>query len=166
MPFIAFRSSRFPHAFLRMDGTGVTQPTNSGSGVVNCQYGIGPLETFEKIENADGTVSFRSVAFDNVFLRLDGTGVTHFVGTGAGTVNCQYGCGPFERFHLVPGYEKPDTHGLKAATFDNVFLRLDGTGVNKFEAGGSGVVNCQFGELIYETFDIIEIYGQPTTWKI
>jgi hypothetical protein len=29
-----------------MDGRGVTTPTNDGGGLVNCQWGIGPAETF------------------------------------------------------------------------------------------------------------------------
>ena len=40
-------SVRFPNAFLRMDGSGVTQPEGSGGGVVNCQFTAGPWEQFQ-----------------------------------------------------------------------------------------------------------------------
>eukprot|EP00731_Ephydatia_muelleri_P029668 Em0021g191a len=45
-------------------------------------------------------VTIESVQFPGVFLRMDGGSVTSFNGAGAGTVNCQYGAGPYEMFVL------------------------------------------------------------------
>lgn len=47
----SFRSVPFPHCYIRLDGTGVTQHTSGGGGTVNCQwYGLsespGSNETF------------------------------------------------------------------------------------------------------------------------
>jgi hypothetical protein len=46
---VAFRSDRFPKAFLRMDGTGVTSFGDAGAGTVNVQVGAGPFERFRII---------------------------------------------------------------------------------------------------------------------
>jgi hypothetical protein len=43
---VAIASVQFPGVYLRMDGTGVTAPTASGGGTVNCQYGASAWETF------------------------------------------------------------------------------------------------------------------------
>ena len=43
---VAIASVQFPGVYLRMDGTGVTAPTASGGGTVNCRYGAGAWETF------------------------------------------------------------------------------------------------------------------------
>ncbi|WP_246094496.1 hypothetical protein [Streptomyces griseofuscus] len=72
-----------------MDGTGV--PTDmSGGGTVNCQSFIGPYEKFRARAQTDGSFSFESATFTNIFLRLvTGSGVITATGPG-GTVNCQY----------------------------------------------------------------------------
>jgi hypothetical protein len=71
----ALRSKAFPNACLRIDGTGVTAPTSGGGGTVNCQSGVADFETVEERPQPDGTIAFASVAFPNVFLRMDGSGV-------------------------------------------------------------------------------------------
>jgi hypothetical protein len=96
-------------AFLRIDGSSVTQFNNVGSGVVNCQYykqgddptpNIGEYEVFELIPIllSDDPVSggnlygfaIRSLNFPSAFLRIDGSNVGGSNGGGVGTVNCQY----------------------------------------------------------------------------
>ncbi|KAF9472334.1 hypothetical protein BDN70DRAFT_818818 [Pholiota conissans] len=83
-------------------------------------------------------VVIHSIAFPDRFLRMDGTGVTQFVGTGAGTRN------------------NDGTVSFKSTAFPNVYLRIETTGVAqgvKLNAGG-GVVNAQFGGFGGETFRI------------
>ena len=46
---VAIASLQFPGAYLYMDGSGVTQPSGTGGGTVNCQYGVGTYETFNLI---------------------------------------------------------------------------------------------------------------------
>jgi phospholipase C len=43
---VAIASAAFSNVHLRLDGRGVTQPQGAGGGVVNCQFGAGPWETF------------------------------------------------------------------------------------------------------------------------
>jgi phospholipase C len=85
-----------------MDGTAVTGPTPSGSGTVNCQGSVGPLEKFRLLPQGDGTFAIGSEAFPNVYLRMDGTAVTGPTPSGGGTVNCQGSVGPLEKFRLLP----------------------------------------------------------------
>lgn len=96
---VAFASVAFPGVYLRMDGSGVTQPAGPGAGVVNCQYGAGPWECFNIVWQADCQAAIASVAFPGVYLRLDGSGVTEPTGPGGGVVNCQYNAGPWELFY-------------------------------------------------------------------
>ncbi|URZ99545.1 hypothetical protein NCG97_00885 [Streptomyces lydicamycinicus] len=72
---ITIQSTFFPNIYLRMDGTGVTSFTGSGGGTVNCQYGTGTWTGYKVRPQADGSYAFESVAFPNVFLRMDGTEV-------------------------------------------------------------------------------------------
>ena len=82
MAYIQIRSANFANVHVRLDGSGVTHPDNGG-GTVNCQYGGGPWETYTRVNNADGTVSFQAMSFASVFLRMDGRGVTRPVDAGA-----------------------------------------------------------------------------------
>jgi len=88
-----------------MDGNGVTQPNPNGGGTVNCQYTAGPWEKYkiaivETSEKDGNIVTIESNQFPGVFLRLDGNGVIEPNPNGAGTVNCQFNAGPWEKFHL------------------------------------------------------------------
>ena len=48
----------------------------------------------------DPVAAIASVQFPNVHLRMDGRGLTSMTGPGGGTVNCQYGVGPWEKFRM------------------------------------------------------------------
>lgn len=162
-------SQAFPGVFLRMDGSGVTSNTAPGGGTVNCQYGAGDWETLEVTTQPDGTVTIGSTVFPNVFLRLDGVGVTTQTSNGGGKVNCQYGAGDWERFRLVP---QPDgSTAIASNVFNNVHLRMDGRGVTSNTAPGGGLVNAQFGVSLWEKFIIsnpprivlnVQLIGQQT----
>jgi phospholipase C len=137
---IGIQSTFFQNIFVRMDGTGVTALTDNGGGQVNCQYDMGPLTTFLVHPNADGSFSFESTAFPNVFLRMDGNGVPTTM-AGGGTVNCQYTAGPWEKYIVVP---QPDgSVSLESQAFPGICLRLvTGSGVTS-ATGPGGTVNCQ-----------------------
>ena len=145
-------SAAFTNVFLRMDGSGVTQPLGSGTGTVNCQFGIGPWEQFRLEPQANGTVAIASVAFPNVYLRMDGSGVIQPLGSGAGTVNCQFGIGPWEQFRLEP--QANGTVAIASVAFPNVYLRMDGSGITQPLGSGAGTVNCQFGIGPWEQFRV------------
>jgi hypothetical protein len=44
---VAIASVQFPGVYLRMDGTNVTAPSANGTGLVNCQFGVGLFERFQ-----------------------------------------------------------------------------------------------------------------------
>ncbi|MFL6115778.1 MAG: papain-like cysteine protease family protein [Catenulispora sp.] len=96
----SFESTAFPNVYLRLDGRGVTTTTSAGGGTVNAQYGAGPYESYKLHTNSDGSYSFESAAFPNVYLRLDGTGVTSTTSTGGGRANAQFTAGASEKFSL------------------------------------------------------------------
>lgn len=135
------RSAFFNNCYLRLDGRGVTRPADDGGGLANCQFGIGPYETFSEVTHPEGLVSFRSLAFEEVFLRMDARNATAPRDEGSGLVNGQFGRGPFETFAKVENADK--THSFRSTTVPNVFLRMDGRGVVASQGPGAGRVNCQ-----------------------
>ncbi len=72
------------------------------------------FETFEEEPQPDGTIALASVSFANVHLRMDGSGMKSASDSGAGSVNCQFGAGPWEKF-LEPAPPFPTIKWPKAA---------------------------------------------------
>ncbi|MBS7422608.1 MULTISPECIES: Vps62-related protein [Pseudomonas syringae group] len=151
---VVIGSTAFPNVYLRLDGSGVNKFSGPGGGIANCQYYAAPYETFNLISNSDGTVSFASTVFSNVFLRLDGAGVTQPSGTGGGVANGQYTAGPYEKFQLVPNDD--GSQSIASTAFPNVYLRLDGQGVVKPTDSGGGTVNAAYGIGPWEKFKIAD----------
>jgi phospholipase C len=108
-----------------------------------------PLSATDLAKTGDTPVTIRSTFFENIYLRLDGTGVTTPADKGSGKVNCQYGTGAWTTFKIRP--QSDGSYAFESAAFPNVFLRMDGTGVPSTMAGG-GTVNCQVGIGPYEKF--------------
>jgi uncharacterized protein YodC (DUF2158 family) len=170
MPLVAIQSVRFPNAFLRMDGSDVTQSEGAGSGTVNCQFydqdstpilNPGNLEVFELVPLGELSTgqgyAIRSFSNPNAFLRIYGSDVTQFEGAGSGRVNCQYyspGSTPQNNSsdyeHFIEGLavlatsSHSDYYSIMSGLFPGVFLRIDGSNVTQFEGAGSGTVNCQY----------------------
>lgn len=146
----AFESAAFPGVFLRMDANGIVGPVAPGGGVVNCQAYAGSWERFQFIQQPDGTTAINSVAFPKAYLRMDGTNVTKFMGSGGGVVNCQGFVGGWEKFKI---HIDQATFNLtiESVAFPGRYLRMDGNGVVS-SGPGSGVVNCQFGAFSWEHF--------------
>jgi phospholipase C len=165
---VAIQSVRFPSAFLRMDGSNVTQFQGEGSGTVNCQfYERGTLPNSSDPGNYEvfnlfpipgapsGGFAIYSANFRSAFLRIDGSNVTQFQAGGSGTINCQYYNSPW-MYPTVGDYEfliltqvivrnlPQDVYYIRSGPFQNVFLRIDGSSVSQSQGGGSGTVNCQY----------------------
>lgn len=158
---IAIASAAFPNVYLRADGRGVTTTTDKGSGLVNCQWGAGPWELFQVEPQPDGTVAIASGAFPNVYLRLDGRGVTLHGSPwgrkgGRGRVNCQFHAGPWEKFHLLP--QPNGNFAIASAAFPDTYLHLDGSGVDHMQGTGSGKVYCSRVIGPWDTFRLIPDY--------
>ncbi|MFH7597963.1 hypothetical protein WDV06_23065 [Streptomyces racemochromogenes] len=110
-----------------------------------------PLSAADLAKLGDTPITIQSTFFPNIFLRMDGTGVTSFTDPGSGTVNCQYGPGPWTAYKAR--LQADGTYAFESAAFPNVFLRMDGAGVPANMAGG-GKVNCQFGAFPYEKYHL------------
>jgi hypothetical protein len=148
---ITIRSTAYANVYLRLDGTGVITSTDAGAGKVNCQFGVGATEKYLVRTQTDGSYAFESTAFPNVYLRLDGRGVTATTTTGGGKVNSQFGPpGPYEKFKLRA--QADGSHAFESNAFPNVYLRLDGGGVTATSGTGGGTVNCQIGAGATEKF--------------
>jgi hypothetical protein len=136
---ITILSTSFSNVYLRMDGNGVTSATGAGAGVANCAYGAGAWEKFKVHAQSDGSYSFESIAFPNVYLRMDGSGVPTTT-AGGGTVNCQYSAGPWEKYKLYANAN--GSFSFEPVAFPTVFLHMVGSGVTS-TSGPGGLVNCQ-----------------------
>lgn len=143
-------STEFANVYLRMDGHTVTSVEPSGGGTVNCQYE--PPVSYEQFVfnlQSDGSYTIESAEFVNVFLRMDGSGVT----TTGGTVNCQYTPpGSYEKFTLIKNSD--GTFSIESVEFPNTYLRMDGSGVTSVLPNGGGTVNCAKSIGTYEKFTI------------
>ncbi|KAM6501628.1 hypothetical protein JOM56_001605 [Amanita muscaria] len=129
---VALHSKAFPGKYLRMDGQGVTQFMGAGGGKVNTQTFIGTFETFLLERHSDGTVSFRSTVFNDVYLRLDGAKVKQGdkLPDGGGIVNCQFGSFTAEKFKIHKKPANPNQYsgivGIESNEFPGRFLRVNG----------------------------------------
>jgi phospholipase C len=92
-----------------------------------------------------------------IYLRMDGQGIQYFLPDGGGTVNCQVwkdgvpAEGVWERFNFEK--QSDGSYAIGSVTFPGVYLRMDGSGVSQSTPIG-GIVNCQFGILEWEKFNI------------
>ena len=130
----------------------VTKFTESGGGTVNCQYKppgpgekfyICPVEVTPSLAaESHYKVEIQSASFSDVFIRLDGRGMSHFDGNGGGLVNCQYTASTFERFYLQR--ESNGSFSFRSVQFLHCYIRLDGEKVNSWSGSGGGTVNCQW----------------------
>ena len=129
----SLRSVAFPNVYVRCDGSGVTEHVPSGGGTVNCQYKppgpgekfyICPVEVTPSLAaESHYKVEIQSASFSDVFIRLDGRGMSHFDGNGGGLVNCQHTAGTFERFYLQ---ESNGSFSFRSVQFPHCYIRLDG----------------------------------------
>ena len=148
----SLRSVAFPDVYLRCDGTGVTHWVGPGGGTVNCQYK--PPSSWESfyiypVEMAPSSapqttikVAIESAQFRHVFIRMDSEGMSHFIYTGGGKVNCQFATSSWESYFI-----RKETNGavsFRNVQFPHLYIRLDGTGVHSWSSSGSGTVNCQY----------------------
>ena len=131
MVVVAIQSSCFRGKYVTLDASGLTGFAPAGAGTAGVATFVGPNETFRLINNPDGTVSFASTAFKNVYLRADGRRVAsdscHAAG---GIVNAQLGLGTWEKFFIRRPENAGKTYngivGLELAAFPGRFLRIQG----------------------------------------
>jgi hypothetical protein len=129
---VIIQSASNQNVIMRMDGGSCSSPgSGPGCGTVNGQFGPGPWEYFNIIENNDGpnggpgTVSIASVHFPSVYLRMDGPG---------GIVNCQWNAGPWEKF--IRTNNNDGTFALQSNQFPGYYLSINPTGITQFNPSG------------------------------
>lgn len=105
-----------------------------------------------KIKKEIPYLSLGSTVFPNVYLRMDGGSVNRRTDPGSGIVNCQIGASTNELFKFTQ-YED-NTYTIESMASPGAFLRMDGTGVTKFNGPNLGTVNCQFGAYSWEHFKL------------
>lgn len=121
---------------------------------------MSPTGAFKVQEQKNGTFTIESVKYPGVFLRMDGSGIRGFAGSGAGHVNCQFGASDWEHFKL---HEQNDgSYTIESVAFPNVFLRMDGNNRSGKEED-FGTVNCQYGASTCEKFYLLNM---PETGKV
>lgn len=147
--YVSISSAAYSSLFLRMDGTGVTRPLESGGGTVNCQHTVDSYGKFVITKQSEEIYTIGSVQFPNVLLRMDGTGLTQPSPPGGGIVNCQSIADPAGVFAMVGPNEQfvirkqpNDTYTIESVHSPNIFLRMVDTGFTQPDSGG--VVNCQY----------------------
>ena len=94
------------------------------------------------------------LSLKDVFLRMDGKGISTACGAGAGKVNCQRSMAPTGAFKVQK--QTDGTFTIESSKYPGVFLRMDGNGIHAFAGSGSGRVNCQFGASAWERFKLHE----------
>jgi hypothetical protein len=77
-----------------------------------------PLSLTDLAALGDTPVTILSTYFANVYLRMDGTGVTAVTGPGGGTVNCAYNVGAWEQFRVRPQID--GSYAFESVAFPNV----------------------------------------------
>ena len=168
----ALRSAYFTDVYIRCDGYNVDKDIGEGSGIVNCQYKppksyenffIYPVEVTPSLAlEQTYIVVLQNWYWQNAFVRLDGSGMTQFVGSGGGVVNCQWSGIParsYESFILKK--EHNGSYYFRSVAFPHCYIHLDGSGVTSSVGSGGGVVNCQYYDsgkkpLSYEHFFLEE----------
>lgn len=160
---LLIQSVVFKRVFLRMDGKGIRTPSGSGAGNVNCQKSLTTTCVFKLHQEKNGTFTIESVEYPGVFLRMDGSNVKSFSGSGSGSVNCQFNAAEWEHFRLLE--QKDGSFAIESVAFPNVYLRMDGDNpLGKDD--DFGIVNCQFNVGSYECFYLVNMPEIPTDKKL
>ena len=137
--------------YLSMDNNGFTSPSSGGGGSVSYSSDCGSeSEQFyiTPVAEDSNIYTIQSVKHLGLYLRMDGSGMTHSVGSGGGVVNCQVGMDRYEKFRIVyvAGGKHHGKFTIGSQAFPFVHLRADG-----------GVINCQYGAFSGEMYTITAV---------
>ena len=135
---VAIKSVHFASRYVKMDASGLRSHHPAGGGHVLVQTYIAGWEEFELVRHPDNLVSFKAIYFDNIFLRAEAKGLNpgQTPDGGGGVVNCQYGCGRFEKFRIL----RVGKHGevaIESAEFPGRYLSLNGNCLDSMKLQGT-----------------------------
>ena len=147
---VAIRSKTFG-VYVQLNGTGIKHYREQPyKGTVQTIDHLQSWETFNLHYNDDGTVSFESSQFPNVYLSLDGNGVQAgvLISSGGGSVAAQYTALAWEKFKIRRQDNSTGIVAIESAAFAGRYLRVD---------GGQNVVNVQGKVDVWEQFELITV---------
>ena len=153
-----YRLQGTENVYLHIDGDGQdgTAGKTISGGVyagrpdgVHDTVSIVPIKQSSSNQPETQLVAIRSATQKNIYLSLDGTGVTRYLLRGGGTAQCCYGIddGRLETFHKE--VEPDGQFAFRSTSFNDVYLRVDHWHVKVPEDRGE--VNAQFGKYTLET---------------
>lgn len=95
---VALRNVFWNSTWVRMDSQGMDRPAGPGGGQVNCQHASTEAKRWEAftIKAQERGVSFQSLQWPNIYIRMDGGSVHQYTESGGGMVNCQYYNSPYD----------------------------------------------------------------------
>ena len=148
---VALRSVEFG-TYVSMNGIGITHHCEEPyKDTIKVAEHVQSLETFYPLRNPDGTFSFESTEFPNVFLTLNGHGVPPgtAIHGGGGYAAAQYTATAWEKFYIIKQDVIPG-HFIECAAFRGRYLRIGGGLTPK-------VVNIQGVAGIGERIEIVNL---------
>ena len=90
------------------------------------------------------------------YLTADGSNVTESCSEGNGVITCSPTCyAESQQFYIIPVAEDCNIYTIQSVAHPGVYLRMNGSGVTRFNGPGSGTVNLQYGVSDLEKFRII-----------
>ena len=142
--------------YLHMDGAGLNVANRVGGKVyaghlskVDDTFMIFPVQQTSSNLPDSQLVAIRSASQNNVYLRLDGSGVTAPQLRGGGEVNCRFGIDDGEKEVFHKEVEPDGQVAFRSMTYNNVYLRIDHWTVSG--PMDKGTVNAQYGKFNLET---------------
>lgn len=130
----AIRSAEFGNLSLRAAGIGEQ---------MNCQWGVGPWERFKMVEGPIPYFYLTSVEFGG-YVTAYAEGATAFNPSGVGKLVLEANQSPNAQFKLGIDENGDGGFTIQSNLHENMFIRLDGTGVSQPNGTGVGEANCQF----------------------
>ena len=142
--------------YLHMDGAGLNAASRVGGKVyagylsnVDDMFMIFPVQQTSSNQPDSQLVAIRSASQNNVYLRIDGSGLFEPQLLGGGKVNCRFGIDDGEKEVFHKEVEPDGQVAFRSMTYDNVYLRIDHWTVSG--PTDRGTVNAQYGKFILET---------------
>ena len=146
---MSYRVRAAPNIYLHMDGTGVDINNPEGGSVYTGARNNrdDTFKIFPVRQNPSSNwfnsqlTAIRSGTQDNIYLQMDGTGVTAEIYGGGGIVQCHLGIDDGQKEVFKKENRSGGQFSFRSETYHRVYLRLSQRLVN-----GIGDVNCQFGD--------------------
>ncbi len=151
------RSSESPaDVYLHMDGAGLDDMNRIGGDVYagyltyndDSRFVIFPIQQTSSNQYNSQLTVIRSASQNNVYLRMDGSGLIAPQLRGGGEVSCRFGIDDGEKEVFHKEVEPDGQVAFRSMTYNNVYLRIDHWTVSG--TMDKGTVNAQYGKFSQE----------------